>query len=192
VEARYSDNSTGSTFIPSGSTGSILIAFSDVQCIPAPECGEDASPTFESASVVPVSGSIGECCTTAPIQIAAIYTLAGGTDCTSGNSSDPFSNILWVEASWDGFVLNGSSKLVLDNGIGFIGSPTTYYSPLDPSVQISANSITTSTSGFIDPSAANDTYLVQEDSLLNLGGDNIDLSTDSSIPEVSFSVCTLL
>jgi hypothetical protein len=94
-----------------------------------------------------------------------------------------------VEASWDGFVLNGSSQLVLDNGIGFIGSPTTYYSPLDPAVQISANSITSSTLSFIDPSAANDTYLVQEDSLLNLGGDNIDLSTDSSIPEVSFSVC---
>ena len=94
-----------------------------------------------------------------------------------------------MEASWDGFTLNGSSQLVLDNGISFIGSPTTYYSPLDPGVQISANSITTSTSGFIDPSATNDTYLVQEDSLLNLGGDDIDLSTDSSIPEVSFSVC---
>ena len=62
VEARYSDNSTGSTFIPAGATGSILIAFSDVQCAPLPECGEITSPTFESASVVPVSGSIGECC----------------------------------------------------------------------------------------------------------------------------------
>ena len=62
VEARYSDNSTGSTFIPSGATGSILIAFSDVQCAPLPECGEIASPTFESASVVALTGSISECC----------------------------------------------------------------------------------------------------------------------------------
>ena len=62
VEARYSDNSTGSTFISSGTTGSILIAFSDIQCIPAPTCGEDASPTFMSASVIPVTGTISECC----------------------------------------------------------------------------------------------------------------------------------
>jgi hypothetical protein len=62
VEARYSDNSTGSTFIPQGTTGSVLIAFSDVQCAPLPECGEIASPTFMSASVVALTGSISECC----------------------------------------------------------------------------------------------------------------------------------
>jgi hypothetical protein len=62
VEALYSDNSTGSTFIPLGTTGSILIAFSDVQCAPLPECGEIASPTFVSASVIPVTGTITECC----------------------------------------------------------------------------------------------------------------------------------
>lgn len=62
VEARYADNSTGSTFIPSGTTGSVLIAFEDVQCAPLPSCGEIASPQFVSASVVPVSGTITECC----------------------------------------------------------------------------------------------------------------------------------
>jgi hypothetical protein len=62
VESRYSDNSTSSLFIASGSTGSLIIATSDVQCVAPPTCGEDASPTFVSASVVPVSGSIGECC----------------------------------------------------------------------------------------------------------------------------------
>jgi hypothetical protein len=62
VEVLYSDNSTSSLFIASGSTGSLIIATSDVQCAPLPECGEIASPTFVSASVVPVSGSIGECC----------------------------------------------------------------------------------------------------------------------------------
>jgi hypothetical protein len=62
VTANYSDASTQNTFISSGATGSILIATSDVQCIPAPTCGEFASPTFVSASVVPVTGSISECC----------------------------------------------------------------------------------------------------------------------------------
>jgi hypothetical protein len=62
VESRYSDNSTSSLFIPSGYTSSIIIATSDVQCIAAPTCGENASPTFVSASIVPVSGSIVECC----------------------------------------------------------------------------------------------------------------------------------
>ena len=62
VTANYSNASTQNTFIPSGATGSILIATSDVQCIPAPTCGEFASPTFVSASVVPVTGSISECC----------------------------------------------------------------------------------------------------------------------------------
>jgi hypothetical protein len=62
VESRYSDNSTSSLFIPSGSTGSLIIATSDVQCVAPPTCGETASPTFVSASIVPVSGSITECC----------------------------------------------------------------------------------------------------------------------------------
>jgi hypothetical protein len=62
VTAHYSDNSTGSIFIPSGATGSILIAFSDVQCAPLPACGEIASPTFDYADVIPVVGSISECC----------------------------------------------------------------------------------------------------------------------------------
>jgi hypothetical protein len=62
VTAHYSDASTQSTFIPSGATGSILIASSDIQCAPLPACGEVASPTFDYADVVPVTGSISECC----------------------------------------------------------------------------------------------------------------------------------
>jgi hypothetical protein len=62
VESRYSDNSTSSLFIPSGSTGSLIIATSDVQCAPLPSCGEIASPTFLSASVIALTGSITECC----------------------------------------------------------------------------------------------------------------------------------
>jgi hypothetical protein len=62
VTAYYSDSSTGSTFIPSGATGSILIATSDIQCAPLPACGEVASPVFDYADVVPVTGSISECC----------------------------------------------------------------------------------------------------------------------------------
>ena len=62
VESRYSDNSTSSLFIPSGSTGSLIIATSDVQCAQLPSCGEIASPTFLSASVIALTGSINECC----------------------------------------------------------------------------------------------------------------------------------
>ena len=62
VESRYSDGSTGSLYIPSGSTGSLIIATSDVQCAQLPSCGEVASPTFLSASVVALTGSISECC----------------------------------------------------------------------------------------------------------------------------------
>ena len=62
VTAHYSDASTQTTFIPSGTTGSVLIATSDVQCVAPPTCGEIASPTFDYAVVTPVSGSISECC----------------------------------------------------------------------------------------------------------------------------------
>ena len=62
VESRYSDGSTSSLYIPSGSTGSLIIATSDVQCAQLPSCGEIASPTFLSASVVALTGSITQCC----------------------------------------------------------------------------------------------------------------------------------
>lgn len=62
VEVRYSDNSTGSSFFPAGYTSSMIIATSDVQCAPLPSCGEIASPTFLSASVIALTGSITECC----------------------------------------------------------------------------------------------------------------------------------
>ncbi len=62
VETRYSDNSTSSLLIPSGSTGSLIIATSDVQCVAPPTCGEIASPTFVSASIVALTGSISQCC----------------------------------------------------------------------------------------------------------------------------------
>jgi hypothetical protein len=62
VTASYSDNSTGSTFIPAGFLGIAYIAFSDVQCIEWPVCGEIASPTFVSASVTAIAGNISECC----------------------------------------------------------------------------------------------------------------------------------
>jgi hypothetical protein len=63
VIAHYSDSSTGNTFISSGQIGSVLIATSDIQCVAPPTCGEISSPTFDYADVVPVTGSISECCT---------------------------------------------------------------------------------------------------------------------------------
>jgi hypothetical protein len=87
VTAHYSDASTGSTFIPSGTTGSVVIAFSDVQCAPLPSCGEIASPTFEFADVVPVTGSINECCvvptTTTTIAPTTTTTTAAPTTTTT-------------------------------------------------------------------------------------------------------------
>ncbi len=62
VTAYYSDASTQTTFIPSGTTGSVIIATQSIQCVPLPSCGEDVGPAFDYADVVPVSGSISECC----------------------------------------------------------------------------------------------------------------------------------
>ena len=61
VTAHYSDASTQTTFIPSGTTGSVLIATQSIQCAPLPSCGEDVGPAFDYADVVPVTGSISEC-----------------------------------------------------------------------------------------------------------------------------------
>jgi hypothetical protein len=63
VIAHYSDSSTGTTFISGGTVGNVLIATSDIQCASLPACGENASPTFDYADVIPVVGSISECCT---------------------------------------------------------------------------------------------------------------------------------
>lgn len=61
ITAYYSNASTQSTFISSGTTGIVLIASSNVQCEAPPTCGEIASPTFDYAVVTPI-GSINECC----------------------------------------------------------------------------------------------------------------------------------
>ena len=66
VIAHYSDSTTGNTFISGGTVGNVLIATSDIQCAALPSCGEVASPTFNYADVIPVTGSISECCETTP------------------------------------------------------------------------------------------------------------------------------
>jgi hypothetical protein len=63
VIAHYSDGSTQNTFIPAGGTGDYFIASSQVECGFPPECTEFRSPTFEYADVIPVVGTITECCT---------------------------------------------------------------------------------------------------------------------------------
>ena len=62
IIAHYSDSSTGTTFISGGTVGNVLIATSDIQCVAPPTCGEVASPIFDYADVIPVTGSISECC----------------------------------------------------------------------------------------------------------------------------------
>ena len=63
VIAHYSDGSTENTFIPAGGTGDFYIAQSQEDCGFPPECTQYQSPTFEYAEVIPVSGTITECCT---------------------------------------------------------------------------------------------------------------------------------
>ena len=62
VIAHYSDDTTETTFITAGQTGSITIASEYTQCGTPPECTEIASPKFEYADVIPVIGSISQCC----------------------------------------------------------------------------------------------------------------------------------
>lgn len=123
------------------------------------------------------------------ILIAGILLLGAGTDCSTGDPATSHSNVIWVPSSWDGFTLK-SGKLVVDNGDTFTGSPTTFYNPLDPAVTIdTSQSIITTTSGFVDPTAASTNFLVQNGSLNVVGGGNIDLFTDPTVAEASFSVC---
>jgi hypothetical protein len=63
VIAHYSDGSTQNTFIPAGGSGDFYIAQSQEDCGFPPECTQYQSPTFEYADVIPVTGSINECCT---------------------------------------------------------------------------------------------------------------------------------
>jgi hypothetical protein len=86
VTAHYSDSSTGSTFIPAGFLGIAYIAFSDVQCVPFPVCGEDASPTFDYADVIPVTGTISECCLP-PITTTTTTTTLTPTTTTTTSST---------------------------------------------------------------------------------------------------------
>jgi hypothetical protein len=62
VTAHYSDSSTQSTFISAGTIGDNYIAYSVIDCGTQPDCTQYQSPTFVYADVIPVSGTIGECC----------------------------------------------------------------------------------------------------------------------------------
>jgi hypothetical protein len=58
ISVTYTDSSTSGSFIPSGTTGPVLIAYSDIQCVPAPTCGETASPDLQSTQVTTTTGVI--------------------------------------------------------------------------------------------------------------------------------------
>jgi len=88
VIAHYSDGSTQNTFIPAGGTGDFFIASSDVQCGFPPDCIEFRSPTFEYADVIPVTGSITECCT-GPTPTPTNQTPTPTTTLTATPSSTP-------------------------------------------------------------------------------------------------------
>jgi hypothetical protein len=89
VIAHYSDSSTGNTFISSGQIGSVLIATSDIQCVPSPTCGETASPTFDYADVIPVIGSISECCTAVTSTPTPTPSVTPSNTPTLNNSPTP-------------------------------------------------------------------------------------------------------
>jgi hypothetical protein len=106
VIAHYSDGSTQNTFIPAGGTGDYFIASSDVQCGFQPDCTEFRSPTFEYADVIPVTGSISECCvgptptppptaTPSPTP-ATTYFYLGRTTPDAGNSANACATYITV------------------------------------------------------------------------------------------------
>jgi hypothetical protein len=135
VTAHYSDASTQTTFIPSGTTGNVLIATSDIQCAPLPSCGEVASPTFDYAVVTPVSGSISECCigptttttTTAVINCGNSSSYSGGSNYPTEQSAilgTDTGNVVLNYGALDAperFIVEWNSNVVIDTG--YRGAP---------------------------------------------------------------------
>lgn len=124
-----------------------------------------------------------------PPAIAAIVLLAGGTGCSSGNPGDFASNTIWVSADWEGFVLNANNHLVVNNGITFAAISTTYYDPSNINFRVSPNSIPGPPTSFVNPSAPDTTFLVQNVSLNNITGPGVEVQTDSSDILATFAGC---
>jgi hypothetical protein len=60
----YYDNNTSETInISAGETDALLIASRVVSCGSPPSCSEESGPTFLYATVTPVTGTVGVCCT---------------------------------------------------------------------------------------------------------------------------------
>jgi hypothetical protein len=127
VTAHYSDSSTGSTFIPAGFLGIAYIAFSDVQCVPFPVCGEDASPTFDYADVIPVTGTISECClppitttTTTTISPSSFVSTWDTRNTTAGSSSSTQVKLPLISDGVYNFVVNwgdGNSNTITNKAV---------------------------------------------------------------------------
>lgn len=127
------------------------------------------------------------------VEVAAVYLVSG--DCATGDPSDPFDGKVWIESSWGGFIANGSGKLVVNNTPLFAELPARYYDPIDPNVIISAGSITSDTTGTINPNnnTGDGVYLVQNTSLNTTGSDNIKATVasnpDPTLSDVTFELC---
>ena len=66
VISYYSDSSTETTIIPAGTTGTIFIASSNVQCGSPPGCTPISTPTFSYAEVNVSFGAVPQCCEVPP------------------------------------------------------------------------------------------------------------------------------
>lgn len=120
--------------------------------------------------------------------VTAIRLQSSGTDCSNGNSTDPFVTYAYIVADYPDLVLN-NNILVLNNttGLGFGGIETQLYNPNDNDVSISNNSIASDLANFILGSF-NDTFLINQASLLNTNSPNISSSTNSS-GTIQFELC---
>lgn len=94
------------------------------------------------------------------IYVASIRLVNG--DCFTGNSSDPFEAMIFVESNWSRFT-NVSGVLKVQNGTSIVGLDIQTYDPNDANVEIVANSLDQS----VGPLAGNGNYLVNADSLQN-------------------------
>lgn len=147
----------------------------------------------------PMSGTAWNVIMSCPVtetetEVAAILLSSPDQDqnnlCQNGDPSGAFSNIIYVRSDWDGFVLNGSSQLVVDNSAMFAQPDTEIYSISDPDVVISPNSVVSSTQT-ISPGdgAVIENYLVMSGSLANPTGTKI-TGNFVNTTNISFVACS--
>lgn len=122
------------------------------------------------------------------IEVAAVLLLDSDTDC-SDDPASTFTNVVYIDATFGGFVENGSGQLVIENSSLFAQPDTPIYNPSDPNVTISSKSVTTQSPTILPSQGpAFTSFLVQQGSLLNPIGTEI-ISNFISVDNIVFNSC---